>query len=352
VKARRISIERTGGPDVLELREIEMRAPAPGEVLVRHEAIGLNFIDTYHRSGLYPVELPSGLGSEAAGVVEAVGEEVAEFEAGGRVGYFSGPLGAYSTRRTIAADRLVRLPDGISSDIAAAAMLKGCTAEYLIERCARVEAGQTVLVHAAAGGVGSILVPWLKAIGTTVIAHSGSAEKAGIASELGAHHSLCCSRGALAGEVRALTGGAGAAVVFDGVGAASWKASLASLARRRLLVTFGNASGPVPPFSALDLTRAGSVFVTRPTLADYTVTPHEMRASAARLFAMIEAGSVPVRIGARFALEQAAQAHRAIEARRTTGSTLLIALTRLIAPLSAPRRLRARHNSARRLRDR
>ena len=317
-------LRRTGGPEVLEAEHIDVPRPGPGEVLVRNEAVGLNFIDTYHRSGLYKLPLPSGLGGEGAGVVEAVGEGVTGVREGNRVGYFTGPLGSYSTHRTIAADRLVKLPDSIASDEAAAAMLKGCTAEYLIERCARVEAGQAVLVHAAAGGMGSILVQWLKAVGATVIAHSGDSRKAALAAELGADHSLCCPMEALAAEVRALTGGQGVPVVLDGVGEASWKASLASVARRGLVVTFGNASGPVPPFSALDLLGAGSVFVTRPTLADYCRSPEETAASAERLFEMIGKGSVAVRIGATFPLLQAADAHRAIESRATTGSTILI----------------------------
>lgn len=320
----RLVIRATGGPDVIEREELGPLSPGPDEVLVRHEAIGLNFIDTYHRAGLYPLALPSGLGSEAAGIVETVGANVADFAAGDRVGCFSGALGAYATHRLVPAARLIKLPDGIDSETAAATMLKGCTAEMLIERCARVEAGQKVLVHAAAGGVGSLLVPWLKAIGARVIAHAGTPEKARIATELGADHALDCPMDELAERVRALTGSAGVELVLDGVGAASWKASLASLARRGLLVTYGNASGPVPPFTALDLTRAGSVFVTRPTLFDYVATPEEMRASAARLFQMIAKGAVPVRIGARFPLAEAAEAHRALEARRTTGSTLLI----------------------------
>jgi NADPH2:quinone reductase len=324
VSAYAILIERTGGPEVLEVREIAMPRPGPGEVLVRHEAVGLNFIDTYHRSGLYPLTLPSGLGGEAAGIVEAVGEGVSGFDRGGRVGYFTGPLGAYASHRAVSAERLVKLPEGISAEQAAAAMLKGCTAEYLIERCARIEAGQAVLVHAAAGGVGSILVPWLKAIGATVIAHSGSAEKAAMATDAGADHSLCCPMEALAGEVAALTGGAGVPIVLDGVGAASWAASLGAVARRGLIVSYGNASGPVPPFSALALLRAGSVFVTRPTLADYAATADEMRASAARLFEMIVGGAVPVKIGARFPLREAADAHRALESRKTTGSVVLL----------------------------
>jgi NADPH2:quinone reductase len=318
------TLRRTGGPEVLEAEHIDVPRPGPGEVLVRNEAVGLNFIDTYHRSGLYKLPLPSGIGGEGAGIVEAVGEGVTRVREGHRVGYFTGPLGAYATHRTIDSERLVKLPDSISAEQAAAAMLKGCTAEYLVERCARVEAGQTILVHAAAGGVGSILVQWLKAIGASVIAHAGDSRKAAMAKELGADHSLCCAMDELAAEVRALTGGRGVEAVLDGVGAASWSASVGSLARRGLLVTYGNASGPVPPFTALDLLSAGSIFVTRPTLADYCRTGEEMAESAARLFEMVEKGSVTIRIGATFPLLEAADAHRAIEARSTTGSTVLI----------------------------
>jgi NADPH2:quinone reductase len=314
----------TGGPEVLEAHHIDVPRPGAGEVLVRNEAVGLNFIDTYHRSGLYKLPLPSGLGSEAAGVVEAVGEGVTGFREGDRVGSFSGPLGAYATHRTIEADRLVKLPDAISFETAAAAMLKGCTAEYLIERCARVQAGETVLVHAAAGGVGSILVPWLKHAGATVIAHAGDSRKAAMATALGADHALCCPMEALAAEVRGLTEGKGVPIVLDGVGAASWPASLGSVARRGLIVSYGNASGPVPPFTPLDLLSAGSIFVTRPTLADYARTPEEMRASAARLFELIANGTIQVKIGCTFPLLDAAEAHRAMEGRKTTGSTVLI----------------------------
>ena len=321
---KRIIFKRTGGPEVLELVEEADPVPGPGEVLIRHEAIGLNFIDTYFRTGLYSAELPSGLGNEAAGIVAAVGEGVTDFAPGDHVGYPSGPLGAYATHRTIDAARLVPIPAGISSEQAAAAMLKGCTAEYLVERCARVQPGQSVLVHSAAGGVGTILVQWLKAIGATVIAHGGSAAKAAIARELGADHCRHGSFDALAGEVRALTGGRGVDAVFDGVGAASWAASLASVARRGILVTYGNASGPVPPFSALDLLRAGSIFVTRPSLNDYAATREELRASAERLFAMMASGAVKVQIGARYPLSEAAEAQRALEARETTGATVLL----------------------------
>jgi NADPH2:quinone reductase len=317
-------LRRTGGPGVLEAEHIDVPRPGPGQVLVRHEAVGLNFIDTYHRSGLYKLPLPSGLGGEAAGIVEALGEGVNDFREGQRVGYFTGPLGAYATHRSIDADRLVRLPDAVSAEQAAASMLKGCTAEYLVERCARVQPGEAVLVHAAAGGVGSILVPWLKHAGATVIAHAGDSRKAALASALGADHALCCPLDALAAEVRSLTDGKGVPIVLDGVGAASWSASLGSVARRGLIVSYGNASGPVPPFTALDLLAAGSIFVTRPTLADYAATPDEMRASAARLFELIANGTIAVKIGQTFPLLEAAEAHRAIEGRRTIGSTVLI----------------------------
>jgi NADPH2:quinone reductase len=319
-----IRFREPGGPEVLESQPIALGEPGAGEALVRHEAIGLNFIDTYVRSGLYPAPLPSGLGNEAAGTVEAVGADVHDFAPGDRVGYFTAPAGAYATHRLVDAARLVKLPAGIGFEQAAASMLKGCTAEFLIERCAQVRPGQSVLVHAAAGGVGSILVPWLKAIGATVIAHSGNADKAAMATDLGADHSLCCPLDELSAKVREITGGLGVPVVLDGVGAASWEASLASTAKRGLIVSYGNASGPVPPFSPLELSRRGSLFVTRPTLFDYCATPEEMRASAARLFEMVGSGMVEVRIGARFPLAEAADAHRALEGRRTTGSTVLI----------------------------
>lgn len=318
----RLVIPKPGGPEVIEREPLGALDPGPGEVLVRHEAIGLNYLDTYQRSGLYPLNLPSGLGSEAAGIVEAAGEG-AGFEAGERVGYPASPPGAYATHRLIAADRLVRLPDSISAETAAAALLKGCTVEMLVERCARVEAGEWVLVHAAAGGVGSLLIPWLKAIGARVIAHTGSAEKAALARDCGAEASLACPFDQLAGQAREISGG-GVRVVFDGVGAASWAASVASLGKRGLMVSYGNASGPVPPFSPLELARGGSLFLTRPTLFDYVASPAELQASAGRLFEMIRSGAVPVRIGARFPLVEAAAAHRALEARATTGSTLLI----------------------------
>jgi NADPH2:quinone reductase len=320
----RIDFNRTGGPEVLEREPITLATPGPHQVRVRHEAIGLNFIDTYHRSGLYPLPLPCGLGNEAAGVVEAVGEAVEDFRRGDRVGYFTGPLGAYASHRDVDSRLLVRLPDWLGAEAAAATMLKGCTAEYLIERCAKVQPGQWVMVYAAAGGVGSILVPGLKENGARIIAYAGSEAKAQLALKLGADHSLCGPLEGVTDEVLRLTGRQGAEVVFDGVGAASWRTSLRSVARRGLIVSFGNASGPVPPFTALDLLRAGSIFVTRPTLADYVPTPDAIRASADRLFEMLRRKVVKVHIGARFLLAEAADAHRAIESRATSGSTVLI----------------------------
>ena len=319
-----VRLHRTGGPEVLAFEPVEVASPGRGEVLVRHAAVGVNFVDTYYRSGLYEIGLPSGLGSEAAGTVAAIGEGVSDFQVGDRVGTFTGPLGAYSTHRVVDQDHLVKLPDGISFAVAAGAMLKGCTAEFLIERCARVQRGQVVLVYAAVGGVGSILAQWLKAIGAVVIAHCGNREKARLAAELGAEHSLSCPLPELAAEVRRLTDGAGVQVVFDGVGAATWPASVDSVARRGLIVSYGNASGAVPPVSLLELRRAGSIFVTRPTLHDYCATGRERRAAVARLFGLMLDGAIQARMGRSWPLSEAADAHRALEARATTGSSLLM----------------------------
>lgn len=320
----RMMIRRTGGPEVIEREPAQTVDPGPGEARLRHLAIGLNFIDVYHRSGLYPVPLPSGLGKEAAGIVEAVGEGVAHVRVGDRVAYAGGPLGAYATNRILPASLLVRLPNAIHAETAAAAMLKGMTVDMLVGRCGRVEKGQTALVLAASGGVGSILVQWLKAIGVRVIAHAGSEAKAAHARALGADEALSCPFEALAEAVRSLTGGQGVDVVFDGVGAESWAAALASAAKFGLIVNYGNASGPAPAIAPLELGRAGSLFLTRPTLFDYIDEPEALRASAERLFAMIESGKVRIEIGQRFLLAEAAEAHRALEGRQTTGSTLLL----------------------------
>lgn len=318
-----ITIRAHGGPDVLETQGIAPGEPGPGQVLMRQTAIGINFIDTYVRTGLYPAPLPSGLGNEAAGVVMAVGTGVAGFAVGDRVAYCTAARGAYATHRLVDHNVLVSIPAGVSDEQAAAGLLKGCTAEYLIERCARIAPGQWVLVHAAAGGVGTILVQWLKAIGARVIAHAGTPAKAAIAAGLGADHALSCPLAELGEHVRALTAGEGVPVVLDGVGAASWTASLAAVARRGLIVSYGNASGATPPFTVLELMQRGSIYVTRPTLADYCHDADELRASAARLFAMLASGAVVLRIDQRFALADAAAAHRALEARATTGATVL-----------------------------
>ncbi len=311
-----------GGPEVLTLVEDDLPAPGPGEIRLRHTAIGLNFIDTYHRSGLYPVPLPSGIGLEAAGVVEAVGPGVM-LQSGTRVGYCWGPIGAYATHRNIAADRVVVLPDNVSDEAAAAGMLKGCTTEFLIERCARVQAGQWVLVPAAAGGVGQLLVQWLKAIGAHVIAVAGSPEKVAIAMGHGADHGLVQDE-TMARQVRALTDGRGVDVVLDGVGKATFEMSLDSLTRRGILVSFGNASGPVGPVDFGILARKGSLFATRATLFDYYLGPADYQNFGGRVLEMIGSGAIKVNIDQRYALRDAAQAHRDLENRRTTGSTVLI----------------------------
>lgn len=318
--AYRMVVREHGGPDTIAREAFDPGSPGPGELLVEQEAIGLNFIDTYYRGGLYPAPLPLIPGSEGVGTVVAIGEGVKGFATGDRVGCVDG-IGAYATHRLIPADRAVKVPATISSEDAAATMLKGFTASYLAEDMVALRPGQTVLVHAAAGGVGSILVPWLRDKGVTVIAHAGTpAKAAGVAAD----HSLSRPLGELAGQVRALTGGAGVDVVYDGVGKDSWDASLACLKRRGLMVSYGNASGAVPPVSLLDLMRGGSLYVTRPTLKDYTATPEELRQTADRLFSRMERGVVKAAIGLRVALTDAADAHRALEARQTTGSTVLL----------------------------
>lgn len=322
--ARAARLARTGGPEVIEFADVEVGAPGAGEVRLRHTAVGLNFIDTYHRSGLYPMAMPTGLGMEAAGVVEAVGEGVESLAAGDRVAYGTGPIGAYATHRLIAAGVVVKLPDAIDDRTAGAAMLKGGTTEFLVERCAKVQAGETVLVHAAAGGVGGLLVQWLKGIGARVIAVVGSDAKAEIARGHGADHVIVGESDGLAAKVAEITGGARVRVVFDGIGKATWEASLDCLARRGLMVSYGNASGPVEGVNLGVLARKGSLFATRPTMFDYYVTPAERQAGAARLFDMILSGKLKVPVGQTYALEDAAKAHIDLEARRTTGATILL----------------------------
>lgn len=318
-----IQFDTTGGPEVLNIVEVPVPAVGPGQVLVKQQAIGINFIDTYHRSGLYPVKLPSRIGMEGAGVVEAVGDGVTRFQTGDRIAYASGPLGAYAEYHSVVADRAVKLPEGVSVEVGAAAMLKGMTAEFLLRRCYPVKAGETILVHAAAGGVGSILVQWAKHLGATVIATAGSAEKALRASSLGADHVIPYREQDVAAEVRRITGGAGVPVAYDSVGAATFEGTLASLARRGLFVSFGNASGPVPAFEPARLQRAGSLFFTRPTMGDYLATTEELDESASALFEVIASGAVRIDIGQTFRLTQAQTAHRALEGRETVGASLL-----------------------------
>jgi NADPH2:quinone reductase len=317
-----IRIETAGGPDVMQWQDIGLPAPAPGEVRLRHTAIGLNFIDTYHRSGLYPLSFPSGLGLEAAGVIEAVGEGVT-LPLGLRVGYCWGPIGAYATHRNIAAAMVVPLPDGVSDEMAAAGMLKGCTTEFLVERCARVQSGDWALVPAAAGGVGLLLVQWLKSLGVTVIAVAGSEDKLALAAAHGADHGVLDSDD-VAARARALTGGRGVDVVFDGVGRASWDASLDSLKRRGLLISFGNASGPVSNVDLGILARKGSLFATRPTLFDYYTTAADRATYGGRVLELMATGALKLAVNQRYALADVAQAHADLAARRTTGSTVLL----------------------------
>ena len=321
---RAARITQTGGPEVIEWVDVDLPPPAPGEVRMRHRAVGLNYVDTYHRSGVYPVDLPAGLGSEAAGVVEAIGDGVTGFTVGDRVGTFGPARGAYATARNVAAAQLLHLPDDVADGTAAALLLKGCTTEALVERCARVEAGQTVLVWAAAGGVGQLLVGWLKAIGATVIGTVGSADKVGHALDAGADHVVIHREDDVAARVRAITGGEGVATVFDGVGKATWEATLASVARRGLIVSYGNAGGPVTGVGLGVLAAKGSLFVTRPTLFDYYLTPEERRAGVERVFAMLRRGAIRPEIGQTFALEDAEAAHRALEAGTTRGSSVLL----------------------------
>ncbi len=319
-----IRITEHGGPDVLQWQSVDLADPGEGEVRIRTTAVGLNYIDTYHRTGLYAIDLPATLGVEGVGVVEAVGPGVSGFATGDRVGTFGPKLGAYATHRNLPAAQLVRLPDGVDDESVAALLLKGCTAEALIERCARVEAGQSVLVYAAAGGVGHIMTGWLTAIGATVIAVVGSADKADATRANGAAHVIRHDEEDIAARVADITDGEGVPVIFDGVGKATWVASLDSAARRGLIVSYGNASGPVTGVELGTLSQKGSLFVTRPTLFDYVAVEGERQKAADRLFAMVGQGAVKPEIGQRFALADAADAHRAIEAGETRGSTILI----------------------------
>ena len=318
-----IRFSQTGGPEVLKLEDIELPAPAPGQVRVRHTAIGVNFIDTYHRSGLYKLPLPSGLGSEAAGVVEAIGDGVTTLKTGDRVAY-AGTLGAYAEANNVPADKLVKLPDGVSDETAAAAMLKGMTAQYLLMRTYAVNPGETILWHAAAGGVGLIACQWAKHLGASVIGTVGSDDKVSLARENGCAHVLNTRTDDWVKRVREITNGEGVPVVYDSIGKDTWSGSLDCLAVRGMMVSFGNASGAVPAFEPGLLSAKGSLYLTRPTLMHYTRNAHELQQTADDLFAVIASGVVKIQINQRFKLADAAKAHEALHSRATTGATILI----------------------------
>jgi len=320
-----IRIHETGGPMVLRWEDVEVGNPGPGQVRIRHTAVGLNFIDVYHRTGLYPVPaLPSGIGLEAAGVVDAVGEGVSDIAVGQRVAYASGPVGSYAEARLIAADRLVALPDTISDQQAAAMMLQGLTVQYLLRRTYRVQPGDTILFHAAAGGVGLIACQWAKHLNATVIGTVGTDEKAALAKANGCDHPIVYTRENFADRVKEITGGAGVAAVYDSVGKDTFEGSLDCLRPLGMMVSFGNASGAVPPFEPGILAAKGSLFFTRPTLMTYTAKPEDLQAMARELLEVVEAGVVRISVNQTYALKDAAQAHVDLEARKTTGSTVLI----------------------------
>ncbi len=320
-----IRIHEYGGPEVLRWEEVEVGDPGPGQLRVRHAAVGLNYIDVYHRTGLYPLpSLPWTLGMEGAGRVEAVGEGVTEFKIGDRVAYASPPVGAYAEVRLIPADRVVALPDAIDDQTAAAMMLQGMTAHYLLRRTYRVQPGDTILLHAAAGGVGLIASQWARHLGATVIGTVGSDEKAELARAHGCHHVIVYSRENFVERVREITGGQGVAAVYDSVGQATFMGSLDCLRPLGMMVSFGNASGPVPPFEPGILAAKGSLFLTRPTLMTYTAKRADLLASAVELFEVVGGGAVKIEVRQTYPLAETAQAHRDLEARQTTGSTVLL----------------------------
>lgn len=321
--ATAICIHETGGPEVLKVEEVTVGEPGPGEILIRHTAIGLNFIDTYQRSGLYPMALPATLGMEAAGVVEVPGDGVRGLEPGDRVAY---PMtaGAYCTQRTIPAEKVVKIPDAVDDRTAAAMMLKGMTVEYLLCRTIPVEAGQTILFHAAAGGVGLIACQWAKAIGATVIGTVSTDEKAELAMAHGCDHALVTSREDIAERVKEITGGRGVPVVYDSIGKATFEASLASLAPRGMMVSFGQSSGPVTSFNPAKLAAGGSLYYTRPGLANYIATREELELSGKRLFDMVGSGKVTINVNQTYPLAETEHAQRDLEGRKTTGSTVLL----------------------------
>jgi len=318
-----VRFHKTGGPEVLQLDEVQVGAPGQGQVRVRHTAIGVNFVDTYQRTGLYPMQLPQVAGNEGAGVVEAVGPGATSLKAGDRVAY-TGQIGSYCGERLLPAERLVKIPEGVSDEQAASMMLKGMTVQYLIHRTYPVKAGDTVLWHAAAGGVGLIACQWLKALGATVIGTVGSAEKAKLAKAHGADHVIDYGKENFVARVKEITGGKGVPVVYDSVGKTTWEGSLDCLRPLGMWVTFGNASGPVPPLNTLVLAQKGSLFLTRPTLATYTASRADLEMTSKSLFDIVRSGKVKIEISARYKLADAAQAHRDLEGRKTTGSVILL----------------------------
>lgn len=321
--AKAVRIHETGGPEKMVFEEVAVADPGPGEILIRQEYCGLNFIDVYHRSGLYPMELPNAIGLEASGVVTGVGEGVSEFAEGDRVAYAAPPVGSYATERVMPWHRVVKLPDSITTEDAAAMMLQGMTVEYLIRRTYEVKAGDTVLFQAAAGGVGLVACQWLKQLGATVIGTVGSEQKAALAKQAGCDHTILYNEEDVAKRVREITDGAGVPVVYDGVGASTVDGSLDSLKPRGLFVTFGNASGPIENFNLATLSAKGSLYMTRPTLMTYTASREDMVQSSSALFNAVEKG-LKFHINQRYTLSDAAQAHRDLEARKTTGSTILV----------------------------
>ena len=321
---RAIRIHQYGGPEVLSFEEVTIGTPGPKQLRIRQTAIGVNFIDTYHRTGLYPVKLPSGLGVEAAGVVMEAGGKVKGFASGDRVAYADSTPGAYAEERVIDASRVVKLPESISDRQAAAMMLKGLTAWFLLRRCYRVRNKDPIVLHSATGGVGLIALQWATALGAKVIAVVGSDAKAALAREHGAAEVIVSTREDLVTRVREITKKRGVPVVYDGVGKDTFFASLDCLKPRGLMVSYGNASGPVPPFSALELSKRGSLYLTRPTLFHYIAKASDRARGARELFEIVSSGKVRVKIGQTYALADAAQAHRDLEARRTTGSTVLL----------------------------
>ena len=318
-----IRFHKTGGAEVLVWEDVEVGDPGPGQIRIRQHAVGLNFVDVYQRSGLYQMPLPSGTGSEGAGVVEAVGAGVTEFKPGDRVAYASAPLGSYSEARLYPADRAVKIPDGISFETAAAMMLKGMTAQYLIKRTFKVQPGMTVLWHAAAGGVGLIASQWLKSLGATVIGTVGSDAKAALAKAHGCEHTIVYTRENFVERVKEITGGKGVPVVYDSVGKLTFMGSLDCLQPMGMMVSFGNASGAVDPIAPTIFAAKGSLYLTRPTLVNYTAKREDLVACANDLFDVVKSGKVKIEIAQRYALKDAAQAHRDLEARKTTGSTVL-----------------------------